>query len=344
MIRVIIRGGMPTSIRRSLERAGLVLGETGDIVLVWYDGRDQRDDSVDGGNLANLAPRDEPVVAMVPRPDLVEAALRNGATDVLTSLPPAAELYARLGALMRYAERWRQRVSAQARRGGKISEEMVRARALLDQMLIALPDPVIVCDLRGRVLRANGGVERLLGYPPHEAVKSLHVTDIYADPNDARRVYAEIRASKTGVVELPDTRLRARSGEHIPVRLFAGELQDAQGEPSATFGIIQDQREVQALRRRLEDATNRLIVSEERMAAIQGAGSVAHELNQPLTAVMGALELLELRADLPADARVRLQRAYAQLERMARIVRELAQTTRRLGASADGEPRAREST
>ena len=59
---------------------------------------------------------------------------------------------------------------------------------------------------------------------------------------------------------------------------------------------------------------------------------------QPLTAVMGSLEILELRADLPDDVKARIDRAYGQLERMARIVRAVAtpatepRTNRRRGS------------
>ena len=58
------------------------------------------------------------------------------------------------------------------------------------------------------------------------------------------------------------------------------------------------------------------------------AGAAAHELNQPLTAVMGCLELLEFKSNLDTDTKERIQRATVQLERMAEIVRSLANSKR----------------
>lgn len=326
MIRVSLRGSFPAPVRRSLERAGLVAGEAGEIVLVWYDGRELREDSIDGTDLTSLASRDEPIVALVPRADLVESALKAGATEVLTSLPPPAELIARMVALARYADRWRHRVRGGQRRLEKASDDLIRARGLLDRILEVTPNPVVVADLRGRIVRVNPAGEQFLGYASKDALEHLHVTDIYADVGDARHVHAEIRSAENGLATIPEVRLRTRGGEHVPVRLYAGELYDGQGEPIATFGLIQDDRELLAMRERLEDAGERLILAEQRASAIGAASSVAHELNQPLTAVMAALEILELRRDLPTDVTPRLSRAYAQLERMARLIRSLGES------------------
>jgi signal transduction histidine kinase len=156
----------------------------------------------------------------------------------------------------------------------------------------------------------------------------MHVTEIYADPGVARRVLSGIRGSPSGMMQAVAVRLRARSGEQIPVLLSAAEVYAADGMPIATVGVFEDQRQEVALRNRLEKTTEQLIASEKRAAAIEVAGAAAHELNQPLTMVMGALEMLEMRADLPEDVHRRVERAYVQLERMAEIVRRLGDTTR----------------
>ena len=71
-----------------------------------------------------------------------------------------------------------------------------------------------------------------------------------------------------------------------------------------------------------------MIASEKRSAATELAGATAHELNQPLTSVMGILELAILKAGEDEDLKARLERAYNQLERMAEIVRSLSRITR----------------
>ena len=69
MIRVMLRGNMPGAIRRALERAGLVVSDPGDVIVVWFDGTERRDDSVNASDLSDVSPRGEPVIALVPRTD-----------------------------------------------------------------------------------------------------------------------------------------------------------------------------------------------------------------------------------------------------------------------------------
>jgi PAS domain S-box-containing protein len=177
------------------------------------------------------------------------------------------------------------------------------------------------------VLVFNRAAEAALGYESQWARDHMHVTEVYADASDARRVLAELRAQAGGIAQV-EVRLRARSGEIIPVELAAAEVFSAKGTPIATVGVFDDQRPELALKRRLAATTEQLIATEKRAAAMEVAGAAAHELNQPLTAVMGSLELLHLREDLPAGVHTRLDRAYEQLERMAEIVRSLARTSR----------------
>lgn len=326
MIRVMLRGNMPGAIRRALERAGLVVSDPGDVIVVWFDGSERRDDSVNAADLAEVSPRGEPVIALVPRTDLVEHALRNGATEVLSSLPPPSELAARFAALAAFADRARSSSRGQARRVQRATDELERVKSLLDRLIEASQSPVVVADGTGRVLRINPSAASLLGYRAEDAAQHLHVRDMYADPDDARRVLAEIRANNN-TVEFARMMLRTRSGERVAVRMRAGELHDSDGEPIGTFGVITDLRELDELRARLDEATNRLTIVEHRLNAVRGATRISHELNQPLTAAMGTLEMLELRPDLPIDVVPRLRRAYAQLERMALLARELGELT-----------------
>ena len=117
--------------------------------------------------------------------------------------------------------------------------------------------------------------------------------------------------------------MRARSGEQIPVLLHATEVLSDQGAPTYTIGILQDRRAEQALRRRLEDASKQVLLSERRVSGANATRVAIHELNQPLTALMGTVELLDLRPDVTDEVRNRLDRMYELLERMAGIVRGL---------------------
>ncbi len=260
-------------------------------------------------------------------------ALEAGASDVLRHPIPAGLVAARIEGHVRAAAVQRDMVLARAREMEAIAHaaqsqaELAESKDFLSGLLLAVPDPIVVADMRGRLLTFNQAAQNMLGYGEQEALEELHVTDLYSNPDNARRVMEAIRASEHLRVEQVKVRIRSRSGEQIPVQLWGFQLHDGNGQAIATGGLFRDLRETESLSVRLQRATGQLIDSEKRAATIEVAGAAAHELNQPLTSVMGLLEMMQIRGNLEKGAEERLERAYAQLERMAEIVRELSDVT-----------------
>ena len=302
-------------LRRTVEDAGFVIGiDAGVLVAPW-----PAHEPEPGGPLT---------VALVDSPERLDAALAAGAVDALVWPDDAAALPGRLSPLTRAAGQMDRRTRALERQSRRAVVELQSTRDLLGRLIDATPNPVMAVDMRGRVLVFNRAAETALGYHAAWARAHMHVTDVYVDASEARRVLNAIRTSPDGLVQQLEARLRARSGEQLPVLLSAAEVYAADGMPIGTVGVFQDRRQELALKERLERTTGQLIESEKRSAHAEVAGAAAHELNQPLTAVMGALEMLELRDDLPADVQQRLGRAFLQLDRMADIVRRLASSSR----------------
>lgn len=330
---------MPAAEVDWVTRCGIQSDPTGDVVLAWFDGSEAT-------SLPAVGDSDEPVpvVALVADVTLIDAAIQAGATDAVVGHPPASELLARLSAHRRVARLWRRRMQAQQRRARRAMADLASTQDLLGRLIDATPNPVMAVDERGRVLVFNRAAETSLGYDAEYARTHMHVTDIYADAADARRVLAEMRATEGGMVQSLPVRLRARWGEQIPVELSAAEVHDAEGGMIATVGVFQDMREQVALKNRLEATTEQLIAAEHRASAIELAGEAAYEINQPLTALMGTLELLEMEPDLPERARTRLGRAQGHLQRIRECVRSLARTGRPVGPGAEASNRMSELT
>jgi C4-dicarboxylate-specific signal transduction histidine kinase len=73
----------------------------------------------------------------------------------------------------------------------------------------------------------------------------------------------------------------------------------------------------------------RHVIRQERLAAIGVLVSgVAHELNNPLQAILGFADLLQIRADLPADAMADLALIQKESARATAIIRNLSRFTR----------------
>lgn len=317
MSDVHILGELPAAAAAALDVVGVGRSERAHVALGTWPPSHGPDDL-----------EDRLFVALVDDPAHADEAIEAGAVATLRCPVEPAEIRQVLLPVLRAGAVTQALLRKERRTARRASAELRSTRDLLGRLIDATPNPVMASDMQGRVLVFNRAAEAALGYESRWARDHMHVTEIYADPGVARRVLAGIRGSPSGMLQAVEVRLRARSGEQIPVLLSAAEVYAADGMPIATVGVFEDQRQEVALRNRLEETTEQLIESEKRAAAIEVAGAAAHELNQPLTTVMGALEMLEMRADLPEDVHRRVERAYVQLERMAEIVRRLGETTR----------------
>jgi len=95
--------------------------------------------------------------------------------------------------------------------------------------------------------------------------------------------------------------------------------------------------------RKLEESNEKLVVmqrdltAKERLAALgQLAGTIAHELGNPLNAISGHVQLLGRRADLPEPAKNQVQIVGNEVQRMGQIIRRFLDQTR--GFTPSSEP------
>jgi PAS domain S-box-containing protein len=179
----------------------------------------------------------------------------------------------------------------------------------------AHPVPVVISGIEGTVLYLSPGAERLFGAPAGE-IAARPASAYYADPADRARLVAEIH--ERGRVDQMEVTLRRRDGAIFPASITAREI-DYEGVRAILSGI-QDLTE----RRLAEDEIARqreALHQSEKLAALGSLlAGVAHELNNPLSVVVGQSVLME---DTAADerARARAAKIRSAADRCARIVR-----------------------
>jgi signal transduction histidine kinase len=153
----------------------------------------------------------------------------------------------------------------------------------------------------------------------------MNVRALYPD-GVAQHIMRLIRAGG-GRVEGLRTEILDAQSRRIPVSLSAALLYD--GDVAVgSVGVFTDLRDRMRMEQRLAQAQEQLLAQERQAVIAELAGAAAHELNQPLTSVMGYAELLKRRLEPDTAAFGAAEVIYNEAERMAEIVRKIGKITR----------------
>jgi PAS domain S-box-containing protein len=208
-----------------------------------------------------------------------------------------------------------------------LARELRRTQALLERLIESSPDAVVACDLTGRVVLFNKAAERLTRHPAADAAARLTAGALYPPGTVDELLQALRESGPEGRVEGLKAEVLTRFGERVPVMVSASLLTEG-SEEIAWVAILVDQRERLSIEMRLTTAEEKLRESEKQALIAELAGAAAHELNQPLTSVLGYADLLR-RKTPPGDPAFRpVEVICREGERMAEIVRKIGRITR----------------
>lgn len=207
--------------------------------------------------------------------------------------------------------------------------------ARLASVLDIAADGIIVIDEAGRVLLFNRACERLFGYMASEIIgrhagvlvrrAAASNKDVLADGAFDQKFVAELCAAVGSNREVAALH---RSGYKFPIEVSIGEAQTPEGRQFV--GILRDLRP----RKEAEDRLNRLqadFLHIARISAMDEMGAaLAHELNQPLTAILLYLQTIlrgqggeDARPGLPPASVAILGKAVYEAERAGKIIQRM---------------------
>ncbi len=208
------------------------------------------------------------------------------------------------------------------------ARELTKTKEFLQRVIDSSVDAIVSADMSGKVLLFNPAAERTYGYDAEEVVGVMNVRDLYPG-REAREVMRRIQSPEHGEVgklQGYETELLSKDGKRVPVMLSAALIMH-RGRAIGSVGVFKDLRARLQIEERLR-ATQRDLAEKEQKAFIaELAGATAHELNQPLTAVMGYAEMLE-KALESSPYRRATTAIVRETERMAEIVRKIGKLTK----------------
>lgn len=202
----------------------------------------------------------------------------------------------------------------------RLSQGMDAQQRLLQTVFLSMNDGLSVHDRNGGLMVWNPRFPAMLGM----AADSLFVGMPYAAlraamPAGARwQVLGQDAATYVGAA-------RERIASNAELYLPDGRVLEFFSRAMPEGGWVAVCRDVSA-RRAAESQVRQM----QKMDVLgQLTGGVAHDFNNILLAVLGNLELLQERRDLPADARTRLARAHSAAGKAAALTRRLLAFARR---------------
>ena len=196
----------------------------------------------------------------------------------------------------------------------KMEKSLRRQEEFQRYLLESFPDLILVIDLEGRYSFVSSRIRDLLGRTPADMLGKKVDDEAQEQSPEFLALYRDVStgAKKFGFCEFG---ARHRDGSWRTMRANASPLSDAEGKAS---GVIVSVRDI-TVERKLEQQ----IIQSERLAAMgQMIGGFAHELNNPLTSIMGMAELLQ-EGEKEEATRRQLVILQQQARRAADIVQNL---------------------
>jgi PAS domain S-box-containing protein len=204
----------------------------------------------------------------------------------------------------------------------EMENKLLREQQFVKSLIECFPDLIVVLDPDGRFRFVSQRVNDILGMTPEEYVARPFSQRV--GPEDRVKLSTMFRESIAGRKAPEQIEIRAQhaDGSWKTLRVAANPLFDAQGK---IVGMVSSGRDVTESKQ-----VEHQLAEKEKFAAMgQMMAGAAHELNNPLTAILGVSDLLRERAADDATRR-QVDLVLQQARRAAAIVQNLLAFSRPL--------------
>jgi len=172
-----------------------------------------------------------------------------------------------------------------------VPEASLDDAAILSRILDLMRECVVVADASGHIVYVSRAAENLLGYSPDELLEK-HLSTLGLHLGQPRPVRAGEIDPETSERTAP---FKRKDGQQISISVASHSLPSASGNGPYFVTILRDATGEWRLK-------EQLLQSEKMSALGQLVSGVAHDLNNPLTSIMGTRSSSARRTATPGSA------------------------------------------
>ena len=209
------------------------------------------------------------------------------------------------------------------------TEEALRAEhAFRKAMEDSLHTGMRAVDLEGRIVYVNPAYCNMVGLPPERLIGS-RPPQPYWPPEERAHIEEVLRAARAPGAPRAgiEMRLLRPGGERFDVLVYEAPLIDAEGRQTGWMGSVLDITERKRARELVRQQQDKLAATARLVTVGEMASTMAHELNQPLSAIAsyttGCLNLLGSGAAADGELTEALEKTAQQAQRAGRIIRRV---------------------
>lgn len=212
---------------------------------------------------------------------------------------------------------------------------------MLEFVIEAMVDAVVVVDAEGRITLTNSGAEQLTGYTRDE-LRAMQVAKLLDDDRSGLRTVVRRRIEHGDVLRREESWLVTKDGARVPVSITGSPVMNGEGQLQGIVLVARDVRELRQLladkeaeierrtraeeelraakasiEEKLERTRTQLLLAERRATLGTLAGGVGHELRNIAQIQIAAVDVLAATLHAGDDVTELARQILPDLERVA---------------------------
>jgi PAS domain S-box-containing protein len=186
----------------------------------------------------------------------------------------------------------------------------------------SITDGIAICSLSGEIIKANEAMETMFAGGVSEDLAGRAFLDFVAEIGRQKAADILARTLESGNSRDIEFTLLKKDKTEFPAEMSIAVLRNEAGRPSGYVIVVRDVADRKRMEAERTEMQQRAHLTSRLAMVGEMASGIAHEMNNPLTSVIGFSELL-MRKDNPEDIRKNIERIHQGAQRVASIVARL---------------------